>query len=115
MNNKDELNNVENKEETNVIQKKSRGRPPLSPEEKELKKEVMKEYQKQYREENKEKLSSYESKKYNKKTLETTKKNYKKYSDIINIIKFLYFNNLINIKDAIKEEELKLLLTNCKK
>jgi hypothetical protein len=103
--------NVENKEE----KKKSRGRPPLSPEEKELKKEAIKEYQKQYREENKEKLASYESKKYNNKTLETTKKNYKKYSDIINIIKFLYFNNLICIKDDTKEKELKILLNNCKR
>ena len=46
--------------------------------------------------------------------LETTKKNYKKYSKIINIIKFLYFNKLIDIKDNTKEEELKLLLNQCK-
>jgi len=107
--NVNEVINSNNEVINEVVNKKSRGRPSkMTPEQK-------KEYQKNYRQQNKDKIANYESRKYNEHILENTKKNYKKYSEIINIIKFLYFNNLIDIKDLNKEEELKKLLENSKK
>jgi len=105
---------------TNLIQnKKSRGRPKLTEDEKQKRKEKLKAYSKEYREQNKEKIANYESRKYNENTSQIMNKRHiehvKKYKNIVNIIKYLYFNGLINITDSIKETELKLLLENCKK
>ena len=102
-----------------VINKKTRGRPKLTEEEKKKRKEEEEEYKKTYREQNKDKIANYESRKYNESNSEIIKKRnsdyIKKYIQIVNVIKYLYFNGLLDINDTIKENELKILLENCKK
>lgn len=102
---------------TNLIQnKKSRGRPKLTEDEKQKRKEETKLYQKEYKIKNKEKIANYECLQYDKNNnSERIKKHMKKYNNIINILKFLYFNNLIVLGDSEKESELKNLLEQCKK
>ena len=109
-------NNVEINCEKNVESKKSRGRPKLTDEQKKERKEVLKQYQKEYKLQNKDKIANYESLKYDKNNnSERIKKHMKKYNNIINILKFLYFNNLIILGESEKESELKNLLEQCKK
>ena len=109
-------NNVEINCEKNVESKKSRGRPKLTDEQKKERKEVLKQYQKEYKLQNKDKIANYESLKYDKNNnSERIKKHMKKYNTIINILKFLYFNNLIILGESEKESELKNLLEQCKK
>ena len=98
-------------------EKKRRGRPKkeLSDEDKEKRKELIKQYNKEYREQNKHKISNYDSIKYNNNNnSERIKKHMKRYNNIINILKFLYFNNIIKLGDSDKENDLKLLLDQCK-
>ena len=97
-----------------VIIKKTRGRPKLTDEQKKERKEKIKEYNKEYRELNKDKIANYECLKYDKSGLERTKKNNKKYNEIIKVIKQLYFNNLIIINDNTLSEKLTNLLKDCK-
>ena len=106
---------------TNLIQnKKSRGRPKLTEDEKQKRKEetklYQKEYQKEYKVQNKDKIANYDCLKYDKNNnSERIKKHMKKYNNMINILKFLYFNNLIILGNSEKESELKNLLEQCKK
>jgi len=95
-----------NKEEN----KKPRGRPKLTEEEKKKRKEEIKEYKKTYSIIHKDDIKKYHAERYSKDILERNKFSSKINYEILNFLKELYVNQLITINDKNKENEFKILL-----
>ena len=96
---------------TNLIQnKKSRGRPKLTEDEKQKRKEELKAYKKTYSIEHKDDIKKYHAERYSKDILERNKFSSKLNYEILNFLRELYMNQLITINDKSKENEFKKLL-----